>query len=38
VADGILHDKPEPITYAPGSWGPSEADDLVAPRRWFLSQ
>jgi glucose-6-phosphate 1-dehydrogenase len=38
VADGILHDKPEPISYARGSWGPSEADDLVSPRRWFLSQ
>jgi glucose-6-phosphate 1-dehydrogenase len=37
VADGILHDKPEPVIYSPGSWGPSEAATLVSPRRWFLS-
>jgi glucose-6-phosphate 1-dehydrogenase len=24
------------IRYAPGSWGPSEADELIAPRSWFL--
>jgi glucose-6-phosphate 1-dehydrogenase len=23
-------------TYAPGSWGPAEANDLIAPRRWHL--
>jgi glucose-6-phosphate 1-dehydrogenase len=38
VADGILHEKPEPIIYAPGSWGPPEADDLVTPRHWILSE
>lgn len=37
VADGILHDKPEPVAYPRGSWGPSEADALASPRRWQLS-
>jgi glucose-6-phosphate 1-dehydrogenase len=37
VADGILHDKPEPIAYAKGSWGPAEAATLVSPRRWILN-
>jgi glucose-6-phosphate 1-dehydrogenase len=37
VADGILHSKPEPILYARGSWGPSEADALASPGRWLLS-
>jgi glucose-6-phosphate 1-dehydrogenase len=36
VADGILHEKPEPITYARGSWGPREAEALVSPQRWLL--
>ena len=38
VADEILHDKPEPIIYPRGSWGPDEASDLVSPRRWLLSE
>jgi glucose-6-phosphate 1-dehydrogenase len=25
------------VPYEPGSWGPSEADWLLAPRRWRLS-
>jgi glucose-6-phosphate 1-dehydrogenase len=36
VAGGILDDKPEPIAYAKGSWGPAEADTLIAPQRWLL--
>ena len=24
------------IPYEPGSWGPVEADTLIAPRRWHL--
>jgi glucose-6-phosphate 1-dehydrogenase len=38
VADGILHDKPEPVIYSQGSWGPNEASDLVSPRHWLLSE
>ena len=37
VADAILHDKPDPIAYPKGSWGPKEAAALVAPRRWLFS-
>jgi glucose-6-phosphate 1-dehydrogenase len=29
VAEGLLQDKPEPITYAQGSWGPKEAGELA---------
>jgi glucose-6-phosphate 1-dehydrogenase len=30
-------DKPPPLcTYPAGTWGPSEADDLIAPRAWHL--
>jgi glucose-6-phosphate 1-dehydrogenase len=25
------------VEYKPGSWGPSDADDLIAPRRWFMT-
>ena len=34
VADAILRDKPQPISYPRGSWGPAEADELVPSRRW----
>jgi glucose-6-phosphate 1-dehydrogenase len=34
VADGILRDKPAPLAYPKGSWGPREADELVPSRRW----
>jgi glucose-6-phosphate 1-dehydrogenase len=31
-------DRPAPITfYDPGTWGPDEADALLAPRRWHVS-
>jgi glucose-6-phosphate 1-dehydrogenase len=36
VAQGLLDDKPEPIIYPKGSWGPAEADGLIAPFRWEL--
>jgi glucose-6-phosphate 1-dehydrogenase len=26
-----------PLPYEPGSWGPAEADALIAPRRWHVS-
>jgi len=31
-------DDPQPIhMYEPGSWGPPEADDLIAPRKWHVT-
>lgn len=36
VADGILRNKPEPIPYAPGTWGPSEGVALAHPHAWVL--
>jgi glucose-6-phosphate 1-dehydrogenase len=38
VADGILRDKPEPILYARGSWGPTAAAELAAPNVWQLGE
>ena len=38
VAEGILEDKPEPIPYARGSWGPAEAAALVKPGSWHLGE
>jgi glucose-6-phosphate 1-dehydrogenase len=35
---GPVLDRPGPVVpYACGEWGPPEADDLIAPRRWHLS-
>jgi glucose-6-phosphate 1-dehydrogenase len=31
----VLEDLPPAIVYEPGSWGPEEADALIAPRRWL---
>jgi glucose-6-phosphate 1-dehydrogenase len=32
-----LLEHPSPLrTYEPGTWGPAEADDLIAPRRWHV--
>jgi glucose-6-phosphate 1-dehydrogenase len=36
VADDILRDKPEPIPYPKGSWGPPAAAELAAPDVWRL--
>jgi len=36
VSDPLLRDPPPAIPYEPGSWGPREADELIAPRRWHL--
>ena len=36
VSEPLLASPPPAIPYEPGSWGPPEADDLVAPRRWHL--
>jgi glucose-6-phosphate 1-dehydrogenase len=36
VVQPVLDDPPPVIRYEPGTWGPPEADELVAPRRWHL--
>jgi glucose-6-phosphate 1-dehydrogenase len=36
VSEPVLRDPPPTIRYEPGSWGPREIDDLIAPRRWHL--
>lgn len=37
VAEGLITDKPVPLTYPTGSWGPPEAADLAAPTGWLLT-
>jgi glucose-6-phosphate 1-dehydrogenase len=36
VSEPVLREPPPAIPYEPGSWGPREVDDLIAPRRWHL--
>jgi glucose-6-phosphate 1-dehydrogenase len=36
VVQPVLGDPPTAIPYEPGAWGPAEAQDLIAPRRWHL--
>jgi glucose-6-phosphate 1-dehydrogenase len=36
VAGPLLADKPEPVSYPKGSWGPAEADRLAEPPGWLL--
>ncbi len=36
VVQPVLDDPPPVIPYEPGSWGPPEADELIAPRSWHL--
>jgi glucose-6-phosphate 1-dehydrogenase len=36
VAGGLLEDKPDPIAYPKGSWGPTESAALAAPDGWRL--
>jgi glucose-6-phosphate 1-dehydrogenase len=38
VAEPLLSSPPEVRPYAPGSWGPAQARDLVAPGYWLLGQ
>ena len=38
VAEPLLSRPPQVSSYAPGSWGPVQARDLVAPGRWLLGQ
>ncbi len=36
ISTPVLEDPPPVLAYEPGSWGPPEADALIAPRRWHL--
>ncbi|HEX6782663.1 MAG TPA: glucose-6-phosphate dehydrogenase [Solirubrobacterales bacterium] len=36
ISAPVLGAPPPPIPYEAGSWGPGEADELIAPRRWHL--
>jgi glucose-6-phosphate 1-dehydrogenase len=36
VASALLTDRPEPVIYPKGSWGPAEADQLAEPVGWLL--
>ncbi len=38
VADPLLSKPPKVSTYAPGSWGPAQASELIAPGRWLLGE
>jgi glucose-6-phosphate 1-dehydrogenase len=38
VAEPLLSRPPQVRPYAPGSWGPAEARDLIAPGYWLLGQ
>ncbi len=34
----LLANPPKVVPYAPGSWGPAQARELIAPGRWLLGQ
>jgi glucose-6-phosphate 1-dehydrogenase len=36
ISEPVLENPPPPVPYEPGSWGPVEADELIAPRHWHL--
>jgi glucose-6-phosphate 1-dehydrogenase len=36
ISEPVLESPPPVLPYEPGSWGPVEADALIAPRRWHL--
>jgi glucose-6-phosphate 1-dehydrogenase len=38
VAEPLLSGPPQIHSYAPGSWGPDQARDLIAPGYWLLGQ
>ncbi|HEV2259105.1 MAG TPA: glucose-6-phosphate dehydrogenase (NADP(+)) [Streptosporangiaceae bacterium] len=38
VAEPLLTNPPPARGYAPGSWGPAEARELIAPGQWLLGQ
>ncbi|HZZ55242.1 MAG TPA: glucose-6-phosphate dehydrogenase (NADP(+)) [Trebonia sp.] len=38
VAEPLLSSPPRVESYPPGSWGPAQARELIAPGRWLLGQ
>jgi glucose-6-phosphate 1-dehydrogenase len=38
VIEPLLDNGPKPLSYRPGSWGPTAARALAAPHRWLLGQ
>ena len=36
ISEPVLEQPPPVHAYEPGSWGPPETDELIAPRRWHL--
>jgi glucose-6-phosphate 1-dehydrogenase len=36
ISEPVLTEPPPAIPYEAGSWGPGEADELIAPRHWHL--
>jgi hypothetical protein len=38
VASGLLEDRPEPVIYPRGSWGPRQAASLAGEKGWILGQ
>jgi glucose-6-phosphate 1-dehydrogenase len=36
ISEPVLENPPPVHPYEPGSWGPKEIDELIAPRRWHL--
>ena len=38
VAEPLLSGPPQVSPYPPGSWGPAEAGELIAPGQWLLGQ
>jgi len=38
VLQPVLDDPPPVILYEPGTWGPEEAEELILPRHWHVTQ
>jgi len=38
ISDPVLSDPPPLHRYQPGSWGPPEVDELIAPHQWHLGR
>jgi glucose-6-phosphate 1-dehydrogenase len=36
VSEPLLENPPQAVPYEPGSWGPEEIEELIAPRHWHL--
>jgi glucose-6-phosphate 1-dehydrogenase len=36
ISEPVLESAPPTLSYEPGSWGPPEIEELIAPRRWHL--